>query len=427
MNLSTSQSAISRRTVLRGLGAALSLPLLDAMSPPCAATPKFVETQRLIAIQTNQGILPKNFFPTGVGPDYVASPYLKILDAFRASMTVLSGVSHPEVDGGHSAEQCFLTAAPHPGRGGFRNSISVDQYAAERIGHLTRFPSLSLAVGTKQSLSYTQSGVQIPGEDSPSSLYRRLFVQGSKAEVDAQVAKLRHGRSILDSVGERAKELSKRVGPSDRNKLDQFYTGVRDLEERLHKSEQWEQMPKTKVAMEPPRDYDDPGALIERTRIMFDLARIAVETDSTRLISIYIHQNVAKPNIPGVDTGTHPLTHHGNQPEKLDQLTKIESAQFAELARLLGGLKDTSAASGSLLDQTAVIYGTCMGNANAHTNNNLPMLIAGGGFRHAQHLALGGAHDYPLPNLFVSVLQRLGIETDTFATSTGTMRGLELS
>jgi hypothetical protein len=397
------------------------------MTPACAASEASEGTQRLIAIQTNQGILPKYFFPKGDGRDYEASPYLQILDKFRDSMTVFSGVSHPEVDGGHSAEKCFLTAAPHPGMGGFRNSISVDQYAAERIGHLTRFPSLALSVGTKQSLSYTQSGVQIPGEDSPSQLFRKLFVQGSKQEVEAQVAKLRSGRSILDSVGERARQLGRRVGPSDRAKLDQFYTGVRDLEKRLHKSEQWELKPKSKVSMEAPRDFKDPGALIERTRVMFDLARIAMETDSTRLISIYIHQNDAKPNIAGVDTGTHPLTHHGNQPEKLDQLKLIEEAQFKELANLLEGLADSDVGAGSLLDQTSVIYGTSLGNGNSHANNNLPVLIAGGGFRHAQHLSLGGSHDYPLPNLFVSVLQRLGIETDQFATATGTMRGLELA
>ncbi|MBA3312005.1 MAG: DUF1552 domain-containing protein [Planctomycetota bacterium] len=423
----SSQSAISRRALLRGLGVGLALPMLDAMTPAFAAAKASAGPQRLIAIQTNQGILPKYFFPIGDGRDYKASPYLEILDGFRDRMTVFSGVSHPEVDGGHSAEQCFLTAAPHPGLSGFHNSISVDQYAAERIGHLTRFPSLTLSVGTKRSLSYTQSGVQIPGEESPSRVFRKLFAQGSKQEIEAQVAKLRHGRSILDSVGERARQLGRRVGSSDREKLDQFYTGVRDLEMRLHKSEQWEQQPKAQVSMRPPQDYDDPGALIERTRIMFDLARIAMETDSTRLISIFICQNDAKPNISGVDTGTHPLTHHGNQPEKLEQLRRIEEAQIQELATLLSGLDKRDAGGGSLLDQTSVIYGTSLGNGNSHANTNLPVLIAGGGFRHARHLSLGGSQDYPLPNLFVSVLQRLGIETDTFATSTGTMRGLEMA
>ena len=421
-----SQSSISRRMVLHGLGVELALPMLDAMTPALAAADQTNGAQRLIAIQTNQGILPKNFFPEGEGRDYKASPYLQLLENFRDRMTVFSGVSHPEVDGGHQAEQCFLTAAPHPGMGGFRNSISVDQFAAERIGHLTRFPSLTLSVGTRRSLSYTQSGVQIPGEDSPSRLFRKLFVQGSSQEVQTQVAKLRQGRSILDSVGERARQLGQRVGASDRATLDRFYTSVRDLEGRLHKSEQWEQRPKAKTSMQLPEDHDDPGALIERTRIMYDLARIAIDTDSTRLISIFICQNDAKPNIPGVDTGTHPLTHHGNQPEKLEQLRRIEEAQFKELSTLLHRLDECDAGGGSLLDKTSVIYGTSLGNGNSHANNNLPVLIAGGGFRHAQHLALGGSSDYPLPNLFVSVLQRLGVETDTFATSTGTMRGLAM-
>ena len=421
-----SRKPIDRRTVLRGLGVGLSLPLLDSMIPTRVRAAAPTNIQRLIAIQTNQGILPQYFFPKGEGRDYEASPYLKILDAHRDRLTIFSGVSHPQVDGGHSAEKCFLTAAPHPGRGGFRNSISVDQYAADRIGHLTRFPSLSLAVGTKQSLSYTQSGVQIPGEDSPSDLFRKLFIQGSATEVEAQVSKLRQGRSILDSVGERAKQLQKNVDASDREKLDQFFTGVRELEGRLLKSEEWEKRPKVEVDRPVPKDFKDPGALIERTRIMYELARLALETDSTRLISIYIHQNTAKPNIPGVDTGTHPLTHHGNQEEKLKQLSLIESAQFRELSTLLGTLDGSKPAGTSLLDQTSVIYGTCMGNANAHTNNNLPVLIAGGGFRHSQHQVLGGTHDYPLPNLFVSTLQRLGVETDNFASSTGTMRGLEM-
>ena len=428
MDIISSQSAMSRRTLLRGLGVGLTLPMLDAMTPVCAAAAEVpAEPQRLIAILTNQGILPQYFFPTGEGRGYKPSPYLEILQPFRERMTVFSGVSHPEVDGGHSAEQCFLTAAPHPGQSGFRNTISVDQYAASRIGHLTRFPSLALSVGTRQSVSYTQSGVQIPGEDSPARLFRTLFVQGSKQEVEAQVAKLRRGRSILDSVGERARELGGRVGAADRNKLDQFYTGVRDLEQRLHKSEEWERLPKTKVAMTPPRDHDDPGALVERTRSMYDLARIALETDATRLISVYVYQNSAKPNIPGVDTGTHPLTHHGNQPEKLDQLRRIEEAQFRELAQLLGGLGGRAAAGGSLLDHTSVVYGTSLGNGNSHSNDNLPVLIAGGGFRHAQHIALGGTRDYPLPNLFVSVLQRLGLDVDRFASSTGTMSGLDIA
>jgi hypothetical protein len=415
-----------RRTFLRGLGVGLALPALESFAGKATPSP-----HRLLAIETNMGILPKFFFPEKTGRDYVPTPYLEILNRHREQLTVFSGVSHPEVDGGHQAEICFLTAAPHPGRGGFRNSISLDQFAAERIGHLTRFPSLTLTAGTggskARSISFTASGVQIPGESSPAQLFRKLFVQGSPAEVEAQLAKLQQSRSILDSVAERARQLQSEVTASDRQKLDQFFTGVRELEQRLNKSEVWERTPKQTLAVQPPQDVRDPAALVERMRAMFDLSRLAFDNDSTRLITIFIDQNDVKPNIPGVDAGTHPLTHHGNQPEKLEQLRLIEEAQFRELARLLDGLADSQQQGTSLLERTAVLYGTCMGNANAHSNSNLPVLLAGGGFKHGQHIGFDLETNYPLPNLFVSMLQRQGIETDNFASSTGTMRGLEIS
>jgi hypothetical protein len=404
----------------------MTLPMLDAMTPAFAAQAA-PPTRRMIAIETNQGILPQNFFPEKEGRDYATSPYLKILKQHQGNMTVFSGVSHPEVDGGHQAEACFLTAAPHPGRGGFRNTISLDQYAAERIGHRTRFPSLVLSVGTRGSISYTGAGVQIPGYNKPSDVFRRMFVQGSPREVEAQLTRLRQGRSILDSVGQRAKTLQNKVGPGDREKLDQYFTGVRELEQRLHKAQDWEIQPKPKIDAEAPKDINDPAAFIESTRAMFDIAQLAIRSDSTRLISIYTYQNSVKLNLPGVDEGTHPLTHHGNRPEKLAQLQRIESAQFVELARLLDGLRDTAEEDDTLLDRTMVLYGTPMGNANAHSNTNLPVLLAGGGFRHGQLLRFDTDNNYPLPNLFVSMLQRMNVETDRFATSTGTMTGLELA
>jgi hypothetical protein len=424
-----SNNVLSRRAFLRGTGVVMALPMLDAMLPRLArgaAGGASDVPRRMIAIETNQGIVPQYFFPQKSGKGYDLSPYLSEVKDHVDDMTVLSGVSHPEVDGGHGAEACFLTAAPHPGRGGFRNTVSLDQYAAERIGDLTRFPSLTLSTGTRASISYTGAGVQIPGEERPSQVFKRLFVQGSASEVDEQVARLRQGQSILDSVASRAKTLQARVGNGDRDKLDQYFTGVRELERRLHKGEQWEQKPKPKVTVPPPTDYADPGALVEKIRSMLDIAQLAIQTDSTRLITLYIYQNGFKPNIEGVTEATHPLTHHGNQPEKLAQLKLIESAQFRELSRLLAGLKSTHEGGQRMLDRTMVLFGTPMGNANAHSNVNLPVVFAGGGFRHGQHLVFDRERNYPLPNLFVSMLQRLGIETNRFASGTSTMRGLEM-
>ena len=185
--------------------------------------------------------MPGSFFPKDAGRDYTPSPYLKLLQDHRADFTVLSGVSHPAVDGGHPSDIAFLTAAPHPASSSFRNSISLDQLVAERIGTLTRFPSLTLAVNGGRSLSWSRTGVAIPPEGQASRVFNQLFLQGSPAEVEAQVRELDTGRSILDVVGEQAKDLQKDVGARDRARLDQYFSSVRDLEHRLQESKGWAQ------------------------------------------------------------------------------------------------------------------------------------------------------------------------------------------
>ena len=429
--------SLSRRTFLRAAGVGLALPLLDAMMPAMALgeTAKVARNlaggapRRMVAIETNMGILPHYFYPEGSGQDYKPSPYLDILKDHRKNLTVFSGVSHPEVDGGHQAETAFLTATPHPGRGGFKNTVSLDQYAAEQIGVLTRFPSVTLLVSSEshQSLSFTRSGVMIPGEKSPAKLFEQMFLQGSPKEIEAQAEQIRVGRSILDTVADRAKGLQKDLGKRDGERLDQYFTSVRELEKRLVTAEEWEYRPKPKVNAIKPTDITDMNELVGRTRLMFDLVRMALETDSTRLVTLFINTASIVPHIEGVKSETHSLTHHGNKTEKLDELRRVEEAQFKVLGELLTGLSGVKEQGDTLLDRTMVLYGTCMGNANAHSNDNLPVLLAGGGFKHAGHLAFDKKKNYPLPNLFVSMLQRMGIESDRFASSTGTMRGLDLA
>ncbi len=428
----TTNKSLSRRTFLRGTGIGLALPMLDAMTPAFANAASRAEQKatprRMLAIETNMGILPQFFEPKKAGKDYELTPYLELLKDFRNEMTVMTGVSHPGVDGGHQAENSFLTAAPHPGAGGFKNSVSLDQLAAEQIGTLTRFPTLTLLVSAENqhSLSFTRSGVKIPGEKSPTKLYERMFVQGSPKEIEERVNDLRTGRSILDFVGESAKKLNRDLGTADRDRLDQYFSSVRSLESRLQSGEEWEHRPKPKVAAAKPKDMTDRNELVGALKLMLETVRLAFETDSTRLITLFINTASCTPNIPGVSHETHSLTHHGNRPEVLEELRKIEAAQFAALAGLLDGLKAAKEDGQSLLDRSMVLFGTCMGSANAHSNTNLPTILAGGGFRHGQHLAFDKNNNYPLPNLFVSMLQRLGIPSDKFASSTGTMRGLEL-
>jgi hypothetical protein len=332
------------------------------------------------------------------------------------------------VDGGHLAERSFLTAAPHPGSGSFRNSVSLDQVAAERIGTQTRIPALVARVGIKNcagSLSHTRAGVEIPPEQSVAALYRQMFVQGDAQQVDARLNDLHKGRSVLDFVNDSAKRLQKDLGARDRNRLDQYFSSVRDLEVQLHESEEWEKKPKPVVDVPEPKDVEVPQ-LAAASKLMFDLIRLALETDSTRLVTLFISTLGQKTDIPGVEHETHTLTHHGNRPETLAELQALETAQFHALADLLAGLKGSQENGETLLDRTMVLYGTCMGSANAHSNVNLPVLLAGGGFKHAGLLEFDTKQNYPLPNLYVSMLQRLGLEIDSFASSTGTMRGLEM-
>lgn len=423
------RKTLARRTFLRSAGVALGLPLLDAMAPAFArANPAGAAPRRMLAIQTNMGILPQNFFATQAGGEYPLSPYLEILKDFRGDMTVFSGVSHPEVDGGHAADICFLTAAPHPTHSGFKNTISLDQFAAERLGPQTRFPSLPLMVGVSgRSLSWTANGVMIPAERKPSEVYKQLFVQGGPDQVESQVRKLGEGRSILDTVTEPAATLQRKLGPRDRERVDQYFTAVRELERRLVVAQQWERRPKPQVSAPPPTDIEDQTELIGRTRLMFEIARLALETDSTRMVTVLIDQNhTPTVNLPGVTEHHHGLTHHGNQPQRLAELKLIEEAQFKVFADLLGQLKSAREHGASMLDQTMVLYGTCMGSANSHINTNLPVLLAGGGFKHGRHLEFNALRNYPLANLFVSMLQRLGVESDRFASGTGTMTGLEV-
>jgi len=395
----------------------LSLPLLDAMRPSFGADALPELPRRMVAIETNMGILPQFFFPENAGTDYALSPYLERLKSHRQNMTVFSGVSLPGVTGAHAAERCFLTGTPHPERGGFRNWVSLDQFAAELVGNQTRYPSLVLAMSNENpTLSFTRSGAPIPAEKSPKKLFQKLFVQGKPEEIESNVEALRQGRSLLDFVGDQSRRLSRSLSPADQRRMDQYFTSVRELERRLHSAQEWEYRPKPTVDGKPPEDIQNAREFVEKTRQMFDVIRLALETDSSRIVSLFIDTTVI-----------HNITHHGNRPEVLAELRGHEEGQFDALNDFLTSLQGTREEGQSLLDRTMVLYGTCMGSANSHSNVNLPVLLAGGGFKHGQHLAFDTENNYPLSNLYLSMLHRLGIEAEGFSTATGTMRGLEMA
>jgi hypothetical protein len=416
-----------RRTFLRGTGAAIALPLLDALAPARAGAATAGPPRRMLLIMSNMGVTPGNFFPDTPGRAYEATPYLDLLARHRERFTVCSGLSHPGVGGAHATEKSFLNAAPHPGRSTFKSTISMDQLAVEHTPAATRFRSLVLLVG-KPDIglpSTTRAGVPIPPEDDPATVYRKLFVQGTPEEIEARLDDLAKGASILDFVRDEARGLSKQLPGRDRARFDQYCTSVRDLEIRLHDAQAWARRPKPQVDFTLPRSIPGASEIQAQTDLMYDLVRLALETDATRIVSLYLGPLRVTPRLPGISGETHGLTHHGGDPGKLAQLRVIEEILFNSFARLLDGLVDAPEAGGSLLDSTAVLFGSNLSNANSHDPTNLPILLAGGGFRHGQHLAFDRTNNTPLANLFVSMLQHHGLEIDRFASSTGTLTGLE--
>jgi len=418
----------SRRSFLRAAGVSLALPALESFTPLTRAAASAGPIRRLVACCTTLGIHGENLFPKQAGRDFELTPYLEPLKEFRGDLSVFSGVSHPEVDGGHSSEASFLSAAPHPGASSFRNTISLDQLVLEKLPPATRFGSLVLNTGNGGvGLSVSRSGVKVPADYRPSEVFKKLFVNGTAREVAQQSERLRDGQSIMDTVAGDAKRLSARVTARDREKLDEYFTTVREVEQRLKLAEAWAQKPKPQVNVPPPTDVQNAADFVARTQLMFDLAHLALQTDSTRVITLAIAGHNSVPPVKGITIDWHNLSHHGKDPEKLAQLRVIELEQMKLLAGFLTKLKSSKEAGANLLANTMVLYGSNLGNASSHDTRNMPMLLAGGGFKHGQHLAFDEKQNYPLPNLYVSMLQRLGIEAGKFASSTGTMRGLELA
>jgi hypothetical protein len=387
--------------------------------------------KRMVCIGTAFGMHAPDFFPEGVGRDYKASPYLKHLQEMRDDFTVFSGFAHPGNEAAnHLSEYSFLTAAPGPELPGFRNTVSVDQFFAGKVGVATRYSSLELASAPShvRSLAVNVNGVNLPAEDRPSRVFARLFLEGSPEEVKQEEARLAEGRSVLDTVGGQAKRLSSQLGANDRDKLDEYLSSVREMEQRLQAMQAWSRIPKPKVDLAQPHDIPDRADMIGRMDALFNLIPFALTTDSTRVITLFIGE-CGVPPIAGVTMGDHELSHHGQEPEKIAQLRLIEHAKAKSLAGLLKKLKATDEGGESLLRNTSVMFGSNLGNASNHSTSNLPILLAGGGFKHGQHLIVAPEGNLkksvPLSNLFVTMLHDMGVDTDKFGSSVGTVTGLQ--
>jgi len=436
---------ISRRAVLKASGVAIALPLLEGMNPAFGRE-QVAPPKRMVLICNALGLHSASLFPKlplsrlpssklpgsssansnlpptrSLGQEYESTEYLDLLKDHRNDFTLFSGLSHPDQNGKepHDTEMTWLSAARNPGLGGFRNSISIDQYAASQLGPVTRFPSIALSSNTQESQSYTSNGVMLPAENRPSTVFAKLFLDGSARDRRRSRELLADGRSILDAVAEQTESLKTQTSSRDRHQLDEYFAAIRLAEAELAENEAWLDRPKPRVDEKAPQDVADPADLIGRVRSLFNLIPLILQTDSSRIITVMIQDHLAVPQIQGVTAEYHNLTHHGQDPRKIKQLKMIETEILKRFDDFLTRLAQPREAGGRLLDQTSVLFGSNLGNANAHDPSNLPIILAGGGYDHGRYLAYDSSNNPPLCNLFVSMLNRLGIETDAFATSTG--------
>jgi len=408
---------LERRTFLRSTGVAMALPWLESMQPAWAkeqAPPK-----RMVLICNTLGLHAPALFPKKTGAGYELTDYLSIIKAHRKDFTLFSGLSHPQQGGEHQCEMTWLSAAPNPGMDGFRNSISIDQYAAEKLGYVTRFPSVSLSSDRVISQSYTGSGVMIPAEQRPSRMFAKMFLSGKPEEIARQKQKLAEGRSVLDELLSQTKILLKNAPAADRERLQEYFESVRTAEKNLAEEQVWFDRPKPEVQAKAPLDVHDKTDLIGRIRLLFNLVPLIIQTDSSRVISVVIQNNHGVPQVEGVDSEHHNLSHHGRDPKRIQQLLKIERAIMGCFDEFLTAMKAKREAGGTLLDNTTTLFGSNLGNASAHDPRNNPILLAGGGLKHGRYLAHDAKNNTPLCNLFVHMLNQMNLNTDKFASSTG--------
>jgi hypothetical protein len=420
---------LHRRTFLRASGVCIGLPLLDAMLPTGLRAEQeatAMRAKRMLLIGNPLGLHAPYFFPETPGKDYELTRYLKPLEEHRRDFTVFSGLSHRGYPATHDTQYALLTGTPaeRVRFGDVRNSISLDQEVAAHLGNATRFPFLSLGGGinlTGGALSWNRQGVMVPSEGRATQVFRQLFIDGAPEEVAREVQRLQTGHSILDGVRDQANSLAGTLGPADRDRLEMLLTSIREAELRLQQDQTWVERPKPKVPVERlTDDYFDDLRTLDRERQWYDLVHLALQTDSTRVIALWLW-SYGRVDLEGVAIGHHDATHHGQDEAKIKQLALIEGAEMERFAAFLGKMKATNDGGPSLLDQTIVFYGSNLGNGSAHTCDNLPVLLAGGGFKHAGHLTFDRHDNLPLSNLFVRMLQQMGIESDRFGSSTGTL------
>ena len=417
-----------RRFILRSLGITLALPALPSLLARNIDSRSAVQTdkgagmgaRRFVAIGNLLGFQVKQLFPATQGAEYEQTTLLEPLWENRNQFTMFRGLDHG-VKGGHFAVHSFLSGVLNSeAQNRPDGNVTIDQYLADEVGFETRFPSLT--VGSEGGIhggcqiAWTKSGVRVPPITGPAQLFERLFVSDPAERQVRRVQENEVQASILDSVLEEANRLTKRVNQEDKDKLNEYLSSVRDVEKRLELRRRWTTLPKPNAPFEKPANRN----AVEDLPLLYEMIALALQTDSTRIATLEIGGDFLPQNL-GIDKSHHGLSHHGNDPEAIANLVTLEKYQIQHFAKFLSRLASLNDGERSLLDSTAVLFGSGMGDANTHKNSDLPIILAGGGYKHGgfRQLPTQGLQKVPLCNLFVDIAQRMGVETNAFGNSTG--------
>jgi len=417
-----------RRFLLQSIGTTLALPGLPSLmadqvtgnSALQVAKGAGAGAQRFVAIGNLLGYQTKQFFPTTAGRNYEKTTLLEPLWDNRHQMTVFRGLDHG-IKGGHFAVHSFLSGVLNSeAQNRPDGNVSIDQFLADEVGFETRFSSLT--VGSEGGIhggcqiAWTKSGVRVPPITGPAELFDQLFTSDSKERQTRRVQENHVQASILDSVLADANRLSRQVNKEDKDKLDEYFTSVRDVEKRLELRKRWANEPKPKAPFDKPANRNT----VEDLPMLYELIALALQTDSTRIATLEIGGDFLPQNL-GIDKSYHGLSHHGNDPEAIAHLIALEKYQIEHFGKFLTRLSQIQDGDRTLLDATSVVFGSGIGDANTHKNSDLPIILAGGGYKHGEfrEVPREGINKVPLCNLFVDIAQKMGVETDSFGSSTG--------
>lgn len=412
---------LTRRHFLRGAGVAIALPFMSSMPLAGAAARWATPTsaKRMVFVTTGLGMYPGAFFPKGFGLDFAPSPVLASMMKHAGKFTVFSNMDHPDVFAGHGGLNSFLNGTAR-GNGALP---TVDQIAAGAVGYDTRYPSIHMSLGGKGSPSYTLSGTKKREMGSAKQLFQQLFVNDSEAAKKELSVEIEEQGSVLDLIRSQANALGREVNSVDKDKLDEYLTAIRDAEKKLQGQERWRDVSKPSVKMPEAESEGRHGELdfIGNSSMMFDLFHLAIQTNSSRVFTLSYGMHNKRIDLDGVNSGYHSLSHHGRNEQKLQQLEIIESFYVEQVSRFVDKLKSTEDEQGNLLDNTMVLFGSALSDAARHSNRNLPIMIAGGGFKHKGHVDASqhNKRATPLNNLYTTMLQNFGLEVEKYNTATG--------